>query len=123
MTASLVPVMFRRRLAAAATRDRFYLAPHLEPLEEDHPDRLFVSLMCCHARDVLIGRAPGPYSDVAAELVVRSALIDDDDFRLCQQWDDAWLAERYAVPLDQIARKRFDLHRPERVINRSGRRG
>ena len=55
MTASLVPVMFRRRLAAAATRDRFYLAPHLEPLEEDHPDRLFVSLMCCHARDVLIG--------------------------------------------------------------------
>jgi hypothetical protein len=122
MSPSLLPVMFRGRLAAAATRDRFYLAPHLEPLEEDHPDRFFVSLMCCHARDVLTGAAPGPYSDAAAELAVRIALVDDSDFRLYQQWDDAWLAERYAVPLDQIAHKRHDLQRAERITHGRGRR-
>src|SRR4051794_29365506 len=121
MIATLQPVMFRRRLAAAATRDRFFLAPHLEPLEEDHPDRFFVSLMCCHARDVLIGAAPAPYADAHAELYVRSVLIDDRDFEFRQHWDDALLAERYAVPLDQIQHKRRDLQRAERVSPWSGR--
>ena len=121
MIATLQPVIFRRRLAAAATRDRFYLAPHLEPLEEDHPDRFFVSLMCCHARDVLIGAAPAPYADAHAELYVRSVLIDDGDFAHCQHWNDALLAERYAVPLDQIPQKRRDLQRAERITPSGGR--
>lgn len=118
----LLPIVFRGRLCAAATRDHFYLAPHVEVLEDDHPDRLFVSLMCCHARDVLIGCAPGPYGDDHAALSVRNALIDDDDFGRWHQCDDAVLAERYGVPLDQIHAKRLDMQRMERVL-RSERHG
>ena len=111
MTSTLQPVTFRGRLAAAATPDRFYLAPHIEVLEADHPDRVFVSLMCCHARDVLVGIVNGPYDTGLAELTVRTTLIDDREFGTRLNDSDAALAERYAVPLDQIAEKRRDLDR------------
>lgn len=115
MIPSLQPVVFRGRLAAAAGASQYFLAPHIEALEQDHPDRLFVSVMTFHASDVLTGRHPGPYSDETAELVARSALIADRDF--ATEWDlsDADLAERYMVPLDQVQEKRRDLERPERV--------
>ena len=48
MICTLLPVLFRNRLAAAAGERRFFLAPHILALEEDHPDRVFVSLMCFH---------------------------------------------------------------------------
>lgn len=111
MTPNLQPIVFRGRLAAAASTSRFFLAPHIEALEDDHPDRLFVSVMCFHAREVIIGRAPAPYQDADAELAARRALIHDQDFRVCWQYDDAELAERYVVPLEQIAAKRDDLQR------------
>lgn len=110
---ALQPIGFRGRLAASASIDRFFLAPHIEVLEDDHPDRRFVSLMCWYARDVLTGLAPGPYNDRAAEFCVRSFLIDDDDFALHWRFDDALLAERYAVPLDQVTQKRLELHSPK----------
>jgi hypothetical protein len=109
MTPNLQPVVFRGRLAAAATENRFFLAPHIEVLEDDHPERLFVSVMCFHARDIIVGRAAQPYSDANAELAARRALIDEDDFRECWHLDDATLAERYVVPLEQISAKRIYL--------------
>lgn len=109
MTVTLQPVAFRDRLAAAATRDRFYLASHIDVLEDDHPDRRFVSLMCWYARDVLTGVAPGPYSDSLAEFCVRAFLVDDHDFAAVRHCEDAILAEHFAVPLDQVAKKRLDL--------------
>ena len=111
MTPNLQPVMYRGRLAAAAGTNRFFLAPHILTLEDDHPDRLFVSVMCFHAREVITGRAPAPYTDLDAELAARRALIHDEDFCACWQSDDATLAERYVVPLDQVAAKRVDLQR------------
>ena len=116
MTPQLLPVGYRGRLAAAAGADHFLLAPHIEVLESDHPDRLFVSVMCFHARDVLIGRHPGPYRDTAAEQVARSALIDLPDFLAVEDWPDVDLAERFRVPLDQVEAMREDLARPERVL-------
>lgn len=118
----LQPIVFRRRLAAAASPDRFYLNTHVEALEAEHPDRLFVSFMCCYARDVIEGTLPGPYTDDHAELYARCALVPDDDFRRCQRLSDADLAERYGVPLDQIEPKRRDLIRPERIVHPDHRR-
>ena len=115
MHASLQPVLYRGRLAAAAGTDRFFLAPRIETLEEDHPDRQFVSLMCCFARDVMVGATPGLYDDAAAELAVRSALVDDGAFAALSAWDDSDLAEHFGLPLDQVRAKRRDLCRPERV--------
>jgi hypothetical protein len=109
MTPNLQPIVFRGRLAAAATTDRFLLAPHIEALEDDHPDRLFVSVMCFHAREVITGRAPVPYTDADAELAARRSLIHDHAFSACWDCDDAILAEQFVVPLDQIAAKRVDL--------------
>jgi hypothetical protein len=120
MTPNLQPVVFRGRLAAAAATDHFVLAPHIEVLELDHPERLFVSVMCFHARDVLIGRSPGPYRHAAAEMAARSTLIDAHDFQSIEHWPDAELAERYHVPLDQVDAMRRDLALPERVLPSRG---
>jgi hypothetical protein len=114
MHASLQPIVYRGRLAAAAGTDRFFLAPHIEALQDDHPDRHFVSLMCCFARDVMVGATTGPYHAAAAELAVRSALVDDHAFAALSAWDDSDLAEHFGLPLDQVGAKRRDLRRPER---------
>lgn len=115
MLSNVQPVMFRGRLAAVAGEGCFYLAPHLEALEDDHPERIFVSVMCFYARDVLTGRAPQPYRDDLAEMATRSALIDDRGFASAASFSDSDLAEMFTVPLDQVAAKRVDLARPERL--------
>lgn len=109
------PIVFRGRMSAAAGDGYFYLAPHLEALEPDHPDRLFVSMMCFYARDVLTGQTPGPYRDDRAEMAARSTLMNDGDFARAAFLGDADIAEMFGVPLDQVVAKRADLGRPERV--------
>ncbi|MEJ7891465.1 MAG: hypothetical protein WKF94_02360 [Solirubrobacteraceae bacterium] len=115
MIPNLLPVVFRGRFAALAGDNRFYLAPHVEVLEGDHPDRVFVSVMCFHARDVPVGRAHGPYRDDFAEQVARSSLMADREFGRVANLGNADLAELFSVPLEQVAAKRSDLVRPERV--------
>jgi hypothetical protein len=113
--ATLTPIVFRNRLAAAASEEHFFLADHIDVLETDHPHRSFVELMCCYAGTLLRGELPGPYADADAELCVRNVLMPDQEFVGHWYERDADLAERFAVPLDQVRKKRLDLHRAERV--------
>ena len=117
----LQTVTFRGRLAAAASPDRYFLNAHVEALEDDHPDRLFVSFMCCYARDVMDGLLPGPYSDELAELYARHVLVPDEDFVFHQHLGDADLAERYGLPLDQVHSKRTDITRSFHAGRSDGR--
>ena len=67
--------------------------------------------MCVFAERVNTGELPGPYSDHRAELYARSALIDDNEFLRAdgEGVSDEALAERFNVPVEQIAAKRRDL--------------
>lgn len=105
----LRPVRYRGRLVAAASAQRVYLAPDIARLEPGDPRLRFAAALCLYARDVETGAVPAPYDDAAAEFYARCILIADDDFARRQHEPDTNLAERFRVPLEQIAAKRLDL--------------
>jgi hypothetical protein len=95
-----------------ATRVRYTAA--LERRAEDDPRRgrwlrRFVFAMGLYAIDVARGSLPAPYDDARAEHFARTFLIDDDVFRGCADRPDVQLADRFGVPVAQIALKRLDL--------------
>jgi hypothetical protein len=107
-TASVLPsgsmeiVIWRGRAAATVDLDETRLAPQIEVLEVDHPDRRFVCAMCLYAYEVLTGVIPGAYNQDCAERYARTFLAPDWAF--CDPtWPHAAVAEMYAIPLDQVA--------------------
>jgi hypothetical protein len=95
-----------------ATRVRYTAA--LERRAKQEPLRArwlrrFVFAMGLYAIDVTRGRLPSPYEDARAQYFARTFLIDDDAFRLCERCSDVELADRFGVPVAQIAQKRADL--------------
>jgi hypothetical protein len=60
-------------IRALAGRDRYWLAPSLARLSDDHPDRVHVRLMCRYAAAIARGELPGPYTHAAAEAFARAA--------------------------------------------------
>ena len=90
------------------TRARF--SPRHEALDTD-PLVRFVLPMVAYAFAAAEGTAPGPYSDRRCELFARMFLIDDDDFLSFNGLDipGELLAGHFAVPVDQIDKKRRDL--------------
>ena len=103
-------ITHRGRVAAFAEGSDVLLAPHVSVLEEDHPERRFVSWMCIHSCDVDEGNLPGPYTDQAAAAAARVALMPDAGFAVgAGRLFDHELAELFAVPLDQVAIRRAEL--------------
>ena len=97
---------------AAGTRVRY--TPALERREALEPLRTrwlkrFVFAMGLYAIDVAHGRLPAPYDDARAQYFARTFLIDDDAFRRVSGCSDIELADRFGVPVAQIALKRRDL--------------
>src|SRR5215210_1722642 len=97
-----------------ATRVRYTAAlerrAQLEPLRARWLRR-FVFAMGLYAIDVAHRRLPAPYEDDRAQYFARTFLIDDDAFRHCAHLSDLELADRFGVPVAQIAHKRRDLAR------------
>src|SRR5918998_1846760 len=95
-----------------ATRVRYTAAlerrAELEPLRARWLKR-FVFAMGLYAIEVAAGRLPAPYDDDRAQYFARTFLIDDDAFRHCAHHSDVELADRFGVPVAQIAQKRADL--------------
>jgi hypothetical protein len=95
-------VIWRGRAAATVDIDETRLAPQIEVLEVDHPDRRFVCAMCLYAYEVITGVIPGAYEQDCAERYARTFLAPDWAF--CdERWPDVAVAELYAIPLDQVA--------------------
>jgi hypothetical protein len=95
-----------------ATRVRYTAA--LERRAELEPRRArwlrrFVFAMGLYAIDVARGLLPSPYDDARAQYFARTFLIDDDAFRRFAERPDVELADRFGVPVPQIALKRRDL--------------
>jgi hypothetical protein len=95
-----------------ATRIRYTAALErraaLEPLGARWLKR-FIFAMGLYAIDVARGDLPSPYDDDRAQHFARTFLIDDNVFRRCAHLPDVELADRFGVPVAQIAQKRADL--------------
>lgn len=66
-----ITVTHHLRPVAIAGVHSVCFADHIEELSGEHPRRQHVGRMCLYAREVLLGRLPGPYSDDKAELFAR----------------------------------------------------
>lgn len=87
-----------------------FLLPPIGPLENDHPRRRFVCMMALVGREMQLEPDAEPYDDALAEFYARVVLMPDEQFlQLDDGRADSELAERFNVPLEQIAAKRYDL--------------
>src|SRR4051794_35234152 len=102
-------IRYQGRVSAVAAPGGVQLLPHVAALEEVHPARRWVFCLCLFALDVIEQRVGDGYTDFRAELFARHVLIPDEEFRPLVEFDDVTLAERFNVPLEQIAEKREDL--------------
>jgi hypothetical protein len=106
-----IEITYAGRRAALSLGEQVLLAPHIAVLEQGHPDRTFVCLLCIWAREVLDGGAPGPYRDDTAHVYARSYLMPGREFWPLGRWADHRLAEHFGAPLAQIAQRRKELER------------
>jgi len=110
-----IEITYAGRRAALSFGETMLLAPHIAVLEEGHPDRSFVALLCMWAKEVLEGRAVGPYRDATAHVYARSFLMPAREFWPIRGWPDYRLAEHFRAPLDQVGQRRAELEREARV--------
>jgi hypothetical protein len=117
-------ITYQRRAVAIAG-----LAPHIDQRPDGDPLKRFVCFLALYARDVQTGRLPDEprhYLPRRAERYAREALIPAGEFAANAHRPDAELAERFGVPLEQIARRRDELGaglaEPAATLRRSRRR-
>jgi IrrE N-terminal-like domain len=105
-------ITYQQRAVAMAGPDRVYLAPHIDQRPDDDPLRRFVCFLVLYTRDVQLRHLPGEphrYLPRRAERYARAALIPQGEFAALAHRSDQELAERFRVPVEQIARRRDDL--------------
>lgn len=108
-------IRYDGQIAAFAGARRCHLAFWVAQRPAGDPDLRMVAVMCLFAMDVNAGLAPAGYSDELALLFARCVLIDDLEFGVYGDEDDAALAERFGVPVAQIAAKRIDICRAAKM--------
>src|SRR4051812_21127728 len=74
-----------------------------------HPIRRFVMVMSLYLFDVAWGRVDGPPSCAHARVFARAVLLPQAEFAPLEELSDACLAERFNVPLEEVAQYRLDL--------------
>lgn len=79
-----------------------FLLPNVPPAPAPGP---WLRALCMYALDVECGLLDGPYHQQEAEGYARTLLVDET---LLDCRDDAWLARRFKVPIEQISLARED---------------
>jgi hypothetical protein len=98
------------QLLAVADRSQVWFAPEIESLEVDHPRRRFAAMLALTSMLMQTGADAEQYDPRVAAFYARYILIPDTTFILFREQEcDAQLAERFNVPLEQIAAKARDL--------------
>ena len=108
-SARMLIITYRGRPAIFVADGRAHLAPAVDALEADHPIRRWTMCLAFFALSVIDGAIPGRYTAARAEHFARCALIPEREFVALECYDDAVLAERFGVPLEQIAQRKRDL--------------
>ena len=97
-------------LLAVADESQVWFAPEIEALEVDHPQRRFAAMLALTSMLMQTEPDAEPYDPRVAAFYARYILIPDTTFVLFREREcDAELAERFSVPLEQIAAKARDL--------------
>ena len=100
-------------VALVAGRQAWFTA-EVDALEEGHPERRFAMMLALVAILMRTGPDAEPYEAAKARFYARYILIPDTAFLLHSAIEsDAQLAERFNVPLREIAEKRRDLRARE----------
>jgi hypothetical protein len=109
---SAILVSYRGTAAALVGARRFSFLRHVRHLPPGDPIVRVVAHMAFYAQLVLAGDIPIPYTDADGERFARLALIDPDVFDAHVYDDDAELAARFRVPVEQIRTARAELGDP-----------
>lgn len=102
-------VQYRGAPAALVGMRRLSFLGEVRHLPPGHPVVRVVAHMAYYGQLVLAGRMPAPYTDPDAERFARLALIDEDELARLEQVSDAALANRFRVPIEQVAKARQEL--------------
>ena len=102
-------VIFYRDRLCAVVDGAVAFQPHIEVLEPDHPRRRFVSLLAVYAIEIQQGALPGPFRETEAAHYARCQLMPAQLVWPLLGLDDAVLAERFNLPLEQVPYRRGDL--------------
>jgi hypothetical protein len=108
-TPPMAIISYNGEIVATVSRRSVFLTGPLADVSIEDPRARFVYAMASYARDIATGELAGPYAEGGATLYARTLLIPDDEFDALAQETNEALAERFRVPLEQIALKREDL--------------
>jgi hypothetical protein len=97
-----ITLTYQHCTAALASRERFWLAAHIEALPAGDPTKRLVAYMAVYARDVLTGEQPGPYTDERARQFVRLALVEPTAYLAHRRRCDIELAAALQLPVTEI---------------------
>lgn len=112
LSPSNILIQYRGTPAALVNARRLSFLGDIRHLPPGDPLVKVVANMAYYAQLVLSERMPGPYSDADAERFARLALIDEDELSMLSA-NDAELAARFGVPVEQVAKARRELRGPD----------
>ena len=107
--AELIDVRYRDATVAVAGVGDVWFAPRIEALERDHPYRRFVVGLCIAYRELEADALPGPADERTAAAYVRRVLMPETAFSRLSGLPDNVLAERFNVPLEEVAERKLEL--------------
>jgi hypothetical protein len=103
-------ISYRGRPAAVAVdRDLVVFDPALEARGWDDPVLRFVAAMSRLAMEIELGLMDGRYNDERAEGFARELLMGADCFAALATLPDAYLANCFGVPPEQVPARRAEL--------------
>jgi predicted transcriptional regulator len=80
-----------------------------EELEEGHAVVRFACALVLHAFEIATGLEEGPFGQERAEQLARVLLMPEEEFLAVAGEGDIELAERFGVPIEQVAARRMEL--------------
>lgn len=80
-------------------------------MEYGHPLVRFACALALHAFEVTTGLERGSFDQGRAERFARALLMPSEEFYAVADENDAELAERFGVPIEQVPARRVELRR------------
>jgi hypothetical protein len=106
---ALTAVRYEGEVIGFVNPEQAWLDPEIAALEDDHPHKRFVSMLCLVGHEMQSGEGAEPYSHELAATYTREILVPEEEFVEAAYLPDVVLAERFNVPLEQVRLRRSEL--------------